>query len=355
MAAILSFGRRQSAGRPAAALRWSQPGKVLSSKVLHGKARFRMAVLSTTLLSTALLGTGLVSSSAAAQAPATGQIAATSQLSAAPEQAGGWQSLLDPALSQWDSYLSFRHQESYNGEAPRDANGQLIAPVGLNTDPTGVFSTLTENGELLLRISGEIYGALTSKAQYRNYHLTLQYRFGDKKWPPRLQKLKDSGILYHATGPHGQEYFRSWMLSQEFQIMEGHSGDYWSQASSAIDIRAYPPESLMSAIADRRQPFISVGKGLTSPGFVMREVNAERPDGEWNQLELICFEGQSLHIVNGQVVMVLRNSRYVDAGGQTVPLVEGKIQLQSEAAEIFYKNIRIRAIGALPERYQPLF
>ena len=68
----------------------------------------------------------------------------------------------------------------------------------------------------------------------------------------------------------------------------------------------------------------------------MRQFNAEKPDNQWNTVELICFEGQSLHIVNGQVVMVLKNSRY-QQDGRDVPMWEGKIQLQSEAAEVFYK------------------
>lgn len=41
---------------------------------------------------------------------------------------------------------------------------------------------------------------------------------------------------FHPTGCR-----RSWMLSQEFQIMEGHTGDFWSQATSAMDIKANKP------------------------------------------------------------------------------------------------------------------
>jgi len=41
------------------------------------------------------------------------------------------------------------------------------------------------------------------------------------------------------------------------------------------------------------------------------------------------------NIVNGHVVMILRNSRYVE-DGKIIPMTRGKIQLQSEAAEVFY-------------------
>lgn len=265
-------------------------------------------------------------------------------------------SLLDPTLSQWETYLSYRHQEQYNGSQPTDAAGKPLAPLGLfpGMDPHGVFTLQRQGGETVLRVSGEIYGALTSKQNFRNYHLTLQYRWGEKKWPPRLLKLKDSGILYHANGPHGQEYFRSWMLSQEFQIMQGHSGDYWQQANSNIDIRAFQPEGEMNAVADITQPFLAAGRASGGPGFVQRQLNAEKPDNQWNTVELICFEGQSLHIVNGQVVMVLKNSRY-QQDGRDMPMWEGKIQLQSEAAEVFYKNIRLQPLDNLPAQYAGYF
>ncbi|NCP64562.1 MAG: DUF1080 domain-containing protein [Paraglaciecola sp.] len=273
-----------------------------------------------------------------------------------PALGAQWQSLLDPSLSQWDTYLSYKHKESYDGSMPLDENGNAIPPIGLNTgnDTYQVFTVSQEDGQPVLRVSGEIYGAVTSKESYRNYHLRLKFRWGQKKWPPRENMLRDSGILYHAIGEHGQEYYRSWMLSQEFQIMRGHIGDYWQQASSAIDIRAYPPEYIMNPVADETQPFIKVGKGEAINGFVMRKENAEKPFGQWNTLELICFEGQSLHIVNGQVVMVLKNSRYLD-DGINKPLVEGKIQLQSEAAEVFYKQIEIKALASLPAQYTGLF
>ena len=48
-----------------------------------------------------------------------------------------------------------------------------------------------------------------------------------------------------------------------------------------------------------------------------------------------------MHIVNGKVVMALKNSRYQD-GDKTVPMTGGKLQIQSEAAEVFYRDIEIR-------------
>jgi hypothetical protein len=144
------------------------------------------------------------------------------------------------------------------------------------------------------------------------------------------------------------------MPSQEFQIMEGHMGDYWSIATAAIDIRSYQPEGSMNAVAGASQPFLSFGAKPSVSSFCLRSENRESPSGEWTELELIALEGRSLHLVNGHVVMVLQNSRSVTSDAAT-PLTRGKVQLQSEAAEVYFKDIEIQPIQAMPPEYAPLF
>jgi len=255
----------------------------------------------------------------------------------------GWVNLIDTNFTYWDNYLSYPLQEGYNGKVPKDKNGNHIAPIGLNKPGYDVFSVVEQNKETILRISGEIYGCVVTKNEYENYHLKLQTKWGDLKTGLRKNKLKDSGILYHSIGPHGFDWFKSWMMGQEFQIMEGHHGDYWSQINTAFDVRAYPNENMITTVADHKQPFIAIGKGESILGYCLRSVNNEKPNNEWNTLELICFEGKSIHIVNGEVVMVLKNSRYIK-DEHVIPLTKGKIQLQSEGAETFYKNIKIKEL-----------
>ncbi|RFS16709.1 DUF1080 domain-containing protein [Emticicia sp. C21] len=264
-----------------------------------------------------------------------------------------WTLLLDKDLSQWENYLSYAHKDNYNGKIPTDASGNPIQPIGYNKDKSGVFSVLNEKEGPVLRVSGEIYGCLFTRKTYENYHLKLQVKWGKQKYEPRLNKLRDSGILYHSIGEAGAEYFRSWMLSQEFQIMEGHMGDFWCQANSAIDIRSFQSEGVMNRVADHKQPFGTFKS--KSDYYCMRSGNYESPAGEWTTLELICYNGKSLHIVNGHVVMVLQNSRYIQPDGKEIPMTSGKIQLQSEAAEVFYRDIKIKPLTAMPKTYENLF
>ncbi|WP_281252992.1 hypothetical protein [Pseudocolwellia agarivorans] len=44
-------------------------------------------------------------------------------------------------------------------------------------------------------------------------------------------------------------------------------------------------------MADESQSFINVETNEKIKGFVLRKENFERPIGQWNELELICFEG----------------------------------------------------------------
>ncbi len=265
-----------------------------------------------------------------------------------------WTVLLDKNLSHWEIYQSYEHKNGYNGKIPKNEQGEDIQPIGYNKNVKNVFSIIEENGQPVLKISGETYGCVFTKDEFENYHMKLKVRWGDKKWEPRLEKLKDSGVLYHSIGECGAEYWRSWMLSQEFQIMEGHMGDYWTQASSAIDIKAFIPEGTMNPVASEKQPFLQFGGGSNNGGFCLRSVDYESPRGEWNQIELICFEGKSLHIVNGKVVMILQNSRYTK-DGKSFPLTKGKIQLQSEATEVYYKDILIKKLAAMPGEYTSYF
>ncbi|MDB4902089.1 MAG: hypothetical protein JWQ63_1370 [Mucilaginibacter sp.] len=262
-----------------------------------------------------------------------------------------WTPLLDKSLSKWEIYQSFRHKNGYKGEAPKDENGNLIKPVGYNKNEENEFSTIEENGDLVLKIGGPIYGCLFTKQEFQNYDLKLKVKWGDKKWEPRLNEDKDSGLLYHSQGECGVEYWRTWMLSQEYQITEGGMGDYWSQASSRSDVKARKEGK--NYFFDNKGTLMAFGSGTGNGNFCHAGMDAEIKGG-WNDIELITYGDKSIRIVNGKVVMALSNSRYM-VGTEEKPLVKGKLQLQCEAAEVYYKDIMIKPIDGIPAEYAPYF
>jgi hypothetical protein len=65
-------------------------------------------------------------------------------------------------------------------------------------------------------------------------------------------------------------------------------------------------------------------------------------------VELYAVGQTAVHVNNGIPNMVLTGlRRKVD--GKEEPLTKGKLQLQSEGAEVFYRNIQIRKIDKIPE------
>jgi len=261
----------------------------------------------------------------------------------------GWRPLLDDGFLQFDVYLSYRGDQIMSvlkGTAPPE-----LKPVGLNPPAQDVFTIVKQDGKPVLRISGEFYGCAVTKQSFANYHFRASFKWGTKKWEPRLTELKDSGILYHSRGDFGVDYWKSWALSQEFQVIEHGIGEYWTQATSAFDIRVDPKAP--GAEAPRWNPK-APWKVFTAPdNHALAGSDEDRP-GEWNTIELVCFQDRCVHVVNGKVVMALRNARYKE-GASFVPMTGGKLQIQSEAAEVFYKDLEIRSIPAMPANYAGLF
>ncbi|MEM1445241.1 MAG: DUF1080 domain-containing protein [Planctomycetota bacterium] len=236
-----------------------------------------------------------------------------------------WIDLLDADLSKWEIFMGVPHTSvELPFDHPKSDDGTTGIPIGLNRDPKQVFSTRQEHGEVLLHVTGEIYAGLSTFDEFENYHLSLQFRWGEKKWPPRLNKKRDSGLLYHAFGEHGA-FWNVWLRCLEFQIQESDCGDFIGLAGP-------------KAFANNGETNELTG------GYVSQTFDAELPHGQWNTLELFTFGDQALHVVNGIPVMHLTETQRAD--GES--LTRGRIQLQSEAAEITYRRIRLRPIDAMP-------
>jgi hypothetical protein len=250
-----------------------------------------------------------------------------------------WKSLFNGKdFSGWDTYI---------GPAYDKSQDKFIGdPFGLNNDPSKVFSVAKEDGKNCIRISGEHFGGISTKEEFKNYHLRLEFKWGNLKWEPRKDKKRDSGILYHAVGEHGADG-GFWMRSQEFQVQEGDCGDYWGVAGGIFDVRA-SKRSEKEYVYDPSGPLLTFSAKSPIGRQCIKNPDAEKPTGQWNIVDIYCYGGTSIHMINGIVVMVLYNSRQED-GDDEMPLTKGKLQIQSEGAEIFYSNIQIQPIQKLPE------
>jgi 3-keto-disaccharide hydrolase len=208
-------------------------------------------------------------------------------------------------------------------------------------DPNKVFTV----EDRMIRISGQEFGGLATCGNFSDYHLVVEWKWGTKTWPPREKASRDSGILLHCVGPDGAAGGQ-WMESIECQIIEGGCGDLLvvpgqGRLSLTCETRVGP---------DKQLYFEKGGKPVvkTSGRFnwwgrdpAWKDVlgyrgarDLEKAAGEWNRMEVVCDGDTITNIVNGYVVNV----------GTRSSLTQGKIQFQSEGAEIFFRTIEIRPL-----------
>ena len=263
-------------------------------------------------------------------------------------QADEWKNLLDKDLSQWEIFMGVPHESVKlpDGLVSGSKDGKKGTPLGLNNDPLGVFQVVEENGEQILKISGEVYGGLTSKEEFENYHFKCEFRWGEKKWAPRLTKLRDSGILYHCVGEHGK-FWNVWKQSLECQVQEGDCGDYIGLAGAQAKIPIVKKPNIKRA-------FYSPEGKPTMQGYVSHGPSKEYPNGEWNTIEIYTIGQSSVLVVNGTPNMVVLDATAKLSEEERKPLTKGQIQIQSEGAELEYRRVKLRQISEFPEELKKL-
>jgi hypothetical protein len=266
----------------------------------------------------------------------------------------GWTSLWNGKdLEGWSTWMQ---QPSPTSEVPglkRDPNGKYLEPIGSGRDPLKVFTVVKDvDGQPAIRISGEVFGELRSSRSLKDYHLKFQFKWGERKWPPRdaATTARDSGLLYHVHAEPGAQG-RTWARSIELQIQEHDVGDLYA-VGSAIAVRAKLRPGTSPGVFDYdpagEWTYFSQSQGMS--GRCVKQPDNEKPTGEWNTVELIAFHDDAIHIVNGKVVMRLHGPVRIDSDLPT-PVTSGPIILQSEGAEVFYRDIQFRSISSIPAEF----
>jgi hypothetical protein len=191
----------------------------------------------------------------------------------------------------------------------------FLKDFGVDKDPDNVF-TLT-NG--VLHITGQYYGYLATKeTNLANYKLVAEFKWGEKTWSPRETNACDSGILVHGGGKD-----QVWPKSIEAQIIEGGTGDILVVSGAYLTVDGVTKGPQIARF-DRpgRNPWRDE-KGFRGPHEI------EKPRSEWNQMEVLC---------DGDKVSIAVNGHKTLEGVKASPH-SGKILIQSEGAEIFFRRL----------------
>ena len=78
-----------------------------------------------------------------------------------PENKQEWENLLDKNLSKWQPFLGIPHKSSGIKGYEQSEDVKKGTPLGL-VNTNNIFSVINENGEDILKITGEIFGSLMS-------------------------------------------------------------------------------------------------------------------------------------------------------------------------------------------------
>ena len=176
---------------------------------------------------------------------------------------------------------------------------------GRDNDPNGNFQVV----DGVIHILGQDFGYISTKASYDNYRLKVEFKWGTRQFAPRATGKRDSGILYHfADG----EMDKVWPKSIECQVQETDCGDIWCVGGTDV---TSPNHSAQEWNQKR----------------VYRTENHELPNSEWNTIEVIARGDTLEHYVNGHLVNIATK----------LSVSRGKIVLQAEGAEIFYRLVEL--------------
>lgn len=163
----------------------------------------------------------------------------------------------------------------------------------------------------MIRLYGKKIGYLMSENSYKDFHLTVEYRWNTDKSYTAKSKTKNSGVMYLVPQDTPDML---WPQGIQFQIKEGATGDFIFLQKSSLSIKGKPFEP---------------GKSVV----VQRQHDATNPIGEWNTLEIKVKNGKVKQLLNGKIVNK----------GKDASLAEGRILLQYEGYPIDFRKVEIQA------------
>jgi len=218
---------------------------------------------------------------------------------------------------------------------------------GVRHEPGDVFSV--EDGTI--HVSGEGAGYVATERSYRDYHMVVEYKWGKKHSGTGI--VRNAGALLHGTGPDGGHRSGVWMASLECQLAQGCEGDL-------IVIRGRDAAGEPIAVDMATEVRIAEdGKTRWHPGgekvrysgkqfwwkdhepFFKEKLDTRgkndvaSPLGEWTRVECIC---------RGDTVTVKINGVTVNEAVDVWPTA-GKILLQNEGNEIYYRNWELHPLA----------
>jgi len=212
-------------------------------------------------------------------------------------------------------------------------------------DPRKVFRVT--DGQI--HISGDGYGYLATDRAYRDYHLTVEYKWGKKTDGGKF--VRNSGILLHGIGPDGGAGGK-WMSCIECQLAQGCNGDLIPIRGKDDEQKTVPVRFTSDVVLgpDKRPRWKEGGQrreftsgqlwwSLHDPDFkefldTRGKNDVESQLGEWTRIECPC---------DGKAITVKVNGTTVNHCYDAFPAA-GKILLQCEGFELYVRKFELKPL-----------
>jgi len=201
----------------------------------------------------------------------------------------------------------------FNG---KDLSGWTQDIPKKDENPSAPDAFVVRDGKLVSL--GEPRGHLITEKSFKDYKLTVEYRFAGKPG--------NCGVLVHASTPRALS--KMFPQSIEVQMASGNAGDFW-----CIQENIEVPE--MEKRRPKKTPEQKFGGGPNDARRILNLTDgSEKPPGEWNTM-VIEAKGKGLKVwVNGDLVNE----------GFNATAEQGKIALQAEGSEVEFRKLELEPL-----------
>jgi hypothetical protein len=182
------------------------------------------------------------------------------------------------------------------------------------------FATVKPGG--VIEINPRLHGALMTEKDYLNYRIRLEWRWVDPK------AKNNTGLFVRIRPPYVWDMEHGEQAGfYQIQLSPRSTGDLWV-------LGAYSESKLKTDPSRSHKPFGNLESSLSPSQHIRRHLkikDAEKPLGEWNDVDVT---------VDGKTIKVLVNGELVNEGTNLVDL-PGRIGLESEFGPVQFRNIRL--------------
>ncbi|WP_299780765.1 DUF1080 domain-containing protein [uncultured Formosa sp.] len=244
---------------------------------------------------------------------------------------------LDGIAQSEDGFVDLFNGKNFDGWylKIRSGDAEMAKKIfAIEDDMIHVFNADFPNQYKLNTGENDTHGLIYSKKAYSKYILKFEYKWGNRIANNFNKWQYDAGVYYHvvndAVWPVGIEY----QIRYDHITNTNHTGDLIRPKGAEYDW--YSNQTGNTYLHPNNGGKLEDKKNWMH--LASHTTNFNGINNEWNHCEIIVMGSEyAIHKLNGEVVNMAFNLKPS----------EGIFGFQSETAEIYYRNIKIKEFDAI--------